>query len=517
MSDAQKRIVVIGAGIGGLAAALRLSHAGHQVTVLESHEHPGGKIRTLATKAGPADAGPTVLTMRHVFDTLFNKVGERLDAHLTLLPLTVLARHFWPDGTRLDLSADQEQSVENIRQGFGQTSANEFVHFSERAKRLFEAFEAPMMQAAEPSQWTLTARVLREPSLIRAMAPHQSLQAALQSHFSDPRLQQLFGRYATYVGGMPGQSPALLSLIWHAEATGVWSIAGGMHRLARAIAGLAEARGAVFRYGTKAQQITVRNKSVVSVACDAGDYPADIVLFNGDPRAVQVGALGKEVRSAVPAASVAPRSLSANVYAFAARPSGLPLAHHNVFFSDGVNAEFRQLDRNQKVSDPTLYVCAQDAGQSHAGALQRFEIIMNAASTQHTEDEEKSQCQTLIFDRLARFGLTFDPVPDPTALTTPHGFHQLFPESLGSLYGRSPAGMMAAFKRPTARTSIRGLYLCGGGTHPGAGVPMATLSGLHAAEMILTDRTSISTSRKTVTRGGISTASRTITNKQSLS
>uniref|UniRef100_A0AAN0NJ81 FAD-dependent oxidoreductase n=1 Tax=Yoonia rhodophyticola TaxID=3137370 RepID=A0AAN0NJ81_9RHOB len=123
----------------------------------------------------------------------------------------------------------------------------------------------------------------------------------------------------------------------------------------------------------------------------------------------------------------------------------------------------------------------------------------------------------MIFNRFKDFGLTFDPVPGPQTLTTPHGFDALFPASQGSLYGRSPHGLTAAFKRPTARTAIPGLYLCGGGTHPGAGVPMAVLSARHAAAAIMTDHALQSTSPQTDTRGGMSMGSATAGPKRSLS
>ena len=168
---ATAKVIVIGAGIGGLAAALRLSHAGLDVTVLEQHSHPGGKIRALPTQAGPADTGPTVLTMRHVFDSLFADVGARTEDHITLDPLTVIARHFWPDGAQLDLKADPGDSADAVAASFGAKSSAEFSDFSARTKSLFDAFEDPMMMTAEPRVADLVRRVLRQPSLIAKMAP----------------------------------------------------------------------------------------------------------------------------------------------------------------------------------------------------------------------------------------------------------------------------------------------------------------------------------------------------------
>ena len=247
MTDAQTRAVVIGAGVGGLSAALRLVHAGLSVTVIDMAGGPGGKMRTRGSIAGPIDIGPTVLTLKGVFETLFADVGARLSDHVTLIPDDILARHFWPDGSRLDLFHDPDRSRAAVRDFAGPGAEREFSRFSDRAKRLYDAFEAPVMFAARPNLAKLTAHVVKNPRLVPAIAPGRNLAASLAAQFTDPRLQQLFGRYATYVGGSPYQSPAVLGLIAHSEARGVWRVEGGMHRLARAMQALAQDKGATFR------------------------------------------------------------------------------------------------------------------------------------------------------------------------------------------------------------------------------------------------------------------------------
>ncbi len=504
------RVVIVGAGIAGLAAALRLAHAGLAVTVLERHAGPGGKMRALPSDAGPVDAGPTVLTMRAVFDALFASVGARLEDHIDLVRQDVLARHFWPDGSRLDLFADETRSRAAIHDFAGNKAARQFTQFCARARRLFSAFDAPMMQAASPSALALAATVARQPALLHAMSPLSTLAQSLARQFDDPRLRQLFGRYATYVGGSPYQSPALLSLIWQAEAAGVWVVRGGMHRLAQSLEALARAHGADFHYGAHVARIETEGAQVRGVTLGDGTrLAADYIVFNGDPRALALGALGPATTSVASQTLKLPRSLSAQVWAFAATPSGLDLAHHNVFFATDARSEFDDLNAGRCPRDPTIYICAQDRGLSeHPPHRERFEIILNAPPldglTQTAEDF--ASCHTRTFQTLAGFGLRFSPLPGEGALTTPARFDRMFPASLGSLYGQSPHGMTAGLKRPTARTPIRGLYLAGGGAHPGAGVPMATLSARHAAEAILSDRTLTSTCPQTATPGGISTA-----------
>ncbi len=196
MTTSAPHVVVVGAGIGGLAAALRLAHRGIRVIVLERHSMPGGKMRTKPTVAGPVDAGPTVLTLKPVFEALFADVGERLADHVTMLQEPVLARHFWPDGTILDLMKDPGANHANVHAAFGARAASEFSAFSDRAQKLFETFDGPMMQSPAPSRASLTRQVMHQPHLIPAMAPHLSLAQTLNRQFSDPRLAQLFARYA---------------------------------------------------------------------------------------------------------------------------------------------------------------------------------------------------------------------------------------------------------------------------------------------------------------------------------
>ncbi len=499
-------VVVIGAGIGGLCAALRLAHAGLDVTVVERHGAPGGKMR----QVNGVDAGPTVLTMRGVFDTLFDDVGERLDRHVDLIPQDILARHWWPDSGPLDLYGDPARSADSIGDFAGAAAARDFLKFSARARQLFHGFQGPVMAAPAPTLTTLTRHVISHPGLIRAMAPLSTFAGLLNRSFADPRLRQLFGRYATYVGGSPYASPALLALIWEAEAGGVWCVRGGMHALARAIAKLVHARGGTLRYRSDVTQIVTGSDGVAGVMLSDGEMLATRqVVFNGDPRALGLGLLGGDVKAVAPKTFRAERSLSANVWSFASPVDGPDLVHHNVFFCNDPRREFDDIAKGRMPTDPTLYLCAEDRGQgTKPPGTERFEIIMNAPplNRRPAAAEDYQTCHTRTFASLSRFGLTFAEPPGREALTMASDFETLFPGTAGSLYGQSPHGMTAALDRPVATTRVPGLVLAGGGVHPGAGVPMAALSGKHAAEAILKGRTSTSLSRRTAMPGGMSTA-----------
>ena len=513
-------------GIAGPAAAVRLAHAGAAVTVVEAAAGPGGKIRTVPSAAGPIDAGPTVLTLRRVFDAVFAAAGTRIEDHLRLIPQPVLARHWWPDGSTLDLHADPEATAAAIRHWGGARSEADFRRFHARTARAFAAFDGPVMQASRVSLPEVARAAAMAPALWPMLMPGMTLHRYLALTFREPRLRQLFGRFATYVGGTPRRSPAVLSLIWQAEAMGVHVVEGGMHRLAQVLEGIAQQGGATFRYGVAATRIHEHWGRVSGVGlADGSTLAAEDVVFNGDPAALAGGLMGKAVTATVPARAVTPRSLSARVWAFAATPKGADLLHHNVFFTDDPDAEFLPLARGRSPQAASHYICAQDrGGRGPPATLERFEVIQNAppartdaradartdARTDAPPDPEDDRCQAMMIAHFATAGLTFDPAPDLSAMTGPRGFARLHPGSGGAIYGLSPAGLTASFRRPGAATRLPGLWLAGGGVHPGAGVPMAAQSGLHAAEAILRDPASLSKWAPTAMPGGTSTASPTM-------
>jgi 1-hydroxycarotenoid 3,4-desaturase len=504
----QPRAVVIGAGMGGLAAAIRLAAGGCHVTVVESAETPGGKARARATEAGPAAMGPTVLTLKSEVDALFALCGTATEAEVTITRLPRLARHWWPGTGPMDLYPERDANIEAIRTFAGDREAQGFARFDAAARALYDAFEHPVMRAAKPALPAIARATLSKPKFWSALIPGITLDRWLTQFFRDPRLRQLFGRYATYVGGRPAHTPAVLALVWQAEAQGVWAVADGIQALAQALARAAQTLGVRFHYATQARRITRQSGRVSIVETDQGHYPADIVVFNGDPRALTDGHLGEAAQSALKPPGKP--SLSAWVWSFAGKPQGpraTDLVHHNLFFTADPQDEFGPIGAGRMPERPTLYLNAQDRELGPIPATERFQIILNAPSNAHHHPDEDRSCHDRTFPALGKMGLTFSPPPGPEALTRPKDLAARFPASLGAIYGASPEGTLAAFRRPVARTALPGLYLAGGGVHPGAGVPMALLSGKQAAQQALMDLTSASPSGQTVTPGGMSMAS----------
>lgn len=506
--EGQPRAVVIGAGMGGLAAAIRLAAGGCRVTVVESADSPGGKARARLTDAGPAPMGPTVLTLKAEVDALFALCGTTTEAEVTITRLPRLARHWWPDSGPLDLYPDRDANIEAIRAFAGDREAQGFARFDAAARGLYEAFEHPVMRAAKPDLAAIARTTLRRPKLWPALLPGMTLDRWLGQFFHDARLRQLFGRYATYVGGRPAHTPAVLALVWQAEAQGVWAVTDGIQALAQALARAAERIGVRFHYATQARRITRQSGRVAHVETDQSHHPADIVVLNGDPRALTNGHLGDAARAALKPPGKP--SLSAWVWSFAALPQGPrapDLIHHNLFFTADAEAEFGPIGAGKMPERPTLYLNAQDREQGTTPPTERFQIILNAPANRPDHPDEDRTCHDRTFPALGRMGLTFAPSPGPEALTRPKDLAQRFPASLGAIYGASPEGALAAFQRPVARTALPGLYLAGGGVHPGAGVPMALLSGRQAALQALADLTSALPSARTAMPGGTSTAS----------
>ena len=519
-----ERVVVIGAGIGGLVAALELASRGVEVVVVEKASAPGGKMRQVEVAGAPIDAGPTVFTMRWVFEELFDRLGVRLQDHLSLKPVQTLARHAWdaPGTTpqRLDLFADIERSADAIGAFAGPQEARRYREFCVRAEGIYQTLERPFLRGTRPNPVSLAARVGWRglPGLAR-ISPFATLWGALGEHFHDPRLRQLFGRYATYCGSSPFQATATLMLVAHVERDGVWLVEGGMHRIAATLAKLSVARGATFRYGVPVSEIVVNSGRACGVRLEGGEtIDAAAVVFNGDVAALASGLLGVAATSAVPSMPPAKRSLSAVTWNLLARSRGFPLLRHSVFFSNDYAAEFDDIFvRGRLPTDPTVYVCAQDRGDGDdptPDGPERLLCLVNAPPTGDSRpltSKEIVSCEARTFAMLERCGLKLERQPEHSVVTTPTDFERLFPATGGGLYGQAAHGWKASFNRPGSQSRIPGLVLAGGSTHPGPGVPMAALSGSLAAQRVLAERprsssrASTSPSPPVVTPGGTST------------
>ncbi|MEO0398656.1 MAG: phytoene desaturase family protein [Pseudomonadota bacterium] len=504
------RIVIIGAGVGGLAAAAVLAPRA-DVTVLERGDGPGGKIRAITIDNQPIDSGPTVMTLREIFDDIFQAAGARLDDYIDLEPVDVLSRNFWPSSSPLDLYADIERTAEAIAAFSSRAEADRYRAFAKDAERAWTTLYQPFMRQENPSFLGLMARA--GPFALSKLDPYTSLWRALSKKFKDDRLRQLFARYATYCGSSPFEASATLMLIAHVERMGVYAPVGGMAALAKALEALAEANGAAFQYNTDVTRILYNDGAPAGVeTADGRVIKGGAVIFNGDVAALpktfendattSIAVFSNEASddSDFRKDSAALRSQSAMTWSFLGRAGGAPLSLHNVFFSDDYKAEFDDVfKRRQPPSAPTVYLHAPDRSALAAARAssetahlytERFFCLINAPADGDTRtfpQEEIDQCQMRTFAQLKRCGVSLQTTPQKTATQTPTDFAARFPATGGALFGTPNHGWRAAFQRRGVKTRRQGLYCAGGSVHPGSGAPMAALSGLMAAQTITKD------------------------------
>lgn len=453
-------------------------------------------MREVAIGPHRIDAGPTVFTMRWILEDVFADAGAALTDYLSLEPLEIIARHAWSEHERLDLFAERERTIEAIGDFGGAAEARGYRAYCDKAQSVYETLEGTFIRAQRPSPLGLMGRCgVSGLGRLRGIKPYDSLWRVLGDYFKDPRLRQLFGRYATYCGSSPFEAPGTLMLIAHVEQQGVWSVIGGMHQIALALAKLARGLGATIEYDREATEILTARGGASGVRFADGEVSgADAVVVNADPAALASGRLGEGIRKAVRPLAPNSRSMSAMTWCLRAETEGFPLARHNVFFGRDYASEFADIFRHARLPrDGTVYVCAQDRAcgepRTTPGAERLF-LLLNAPSRgdrQAFDAAEIKQCEQRVFSHLENRGLRIHRSPESTQVTTPTEFDRLFPATGGALYGAATHGWRTPFTRPASRTRIPRLYLAGGGAHPGAGVPMAAISGRLAAASLIED------------------------------
>lgn len=491
------RIAIVGAGVGGLSAAAILSRH-YDVSIFEASDSPGGKIRQIEFDGQKIDSGPTVFTMKWVFESLFEQAGASFNDHLHLNQLTTLARHGWRDGTQLDLFADIEQSAEAIGDFTRGRDSENYRTFCKRTEKAYRSLRDTFLRASDPSMLSLMTRA--NPFDLLATGPFSTLWQSLSRQFEDPRLRQLFGRYATYCGSSPFQAPATLMLIAHVEQAGVWTLNGGMKSLATALCDVATNNGATLHTNAPVSRIETDTRGVRAVIVRDGDrHEIDFVIFNGDRAALSRGLLGPDVVKASRPIAASKRSQSAMTWSMLGKAKGFDLSAHTVFFSDDYKGEFDAVFREGRVPNtPTTYIFAPDRANGSVVPDQRERLfcLINAPAS---DDPNAYDSATIArsYERMSTLlsdcGLTIEAHRDTVQSTTPADFGTMFPATGGALYGMASHGWRASFERPGVRSKIDGLYLAGGSVHPGAGVPMAALSGMAAAKEI--KKQCVSTSR----------------------
>ncbi len=492
MAREQKSVIVIGAGIGGLSAAIRLAAAGWRVQVLEHGDAVGGKMSQVERDGFRWDTGPSVITMRPVFEELFAAAGRRLDDYLTLLPVEPLTRYFYPDGTRIDATRDLPRMAEQIA-AIDARDVEGYLDFLEYAARLHR-ITGPVFVYNRPP--TLRTFLGVPPADMVRVDPWLTMDQAIRRRVHSPQMRQLLGRFATYVGASPFQAPATLSVIAHVELTGgVWYPQGGIYQIAAAMERLARALGVEIHTQSPVEQITLQNGVATGVAMTGGSaLKADAVIANVDVTTVYEHLLPPDL-APTRRAALRGRETSCSGYVLLLGVEGVhpQLAHHNIFFNRDYRREFADIfQRGAPPREPTIYVAiTSKSDPTHAPpGHENWFVLVNAPPLGPAFDWETQEraYRTLVLETLTRFGLDIRAKIRTEQRLTPADIQRLTGAWRGALYGISSNQALNAFRRPHNRCpDVRRLYFAGGTTHPGGGVPMVTLSGKVAAEFALAD------------------------------
>lgn len=486
-----KKVAIIGAGLGGLSAAITLANAGFDVDVYEKNGHIGGKLMPVQMKTYGFDFGPNTITMPHVFKQVIEQTGRRAEDYFTLIPLKHHTKNVFPDGTEFILSRDTDTMVEQL-ETLDPIGAKNYYPFLKELTRLYELSEMHFFPKTFKS-WT----DYLSPSLGYALTqvrPLESMDHFFRRYFQHPVVLQSFGRYATYIGSSPFQAPATFAMIAYLELIqGVYTVKGGTVSIARAFHKVAKELGVRFHLNTPIDQVTIENKRIRTLSSkDQAVWSGDHVIMNADllkayPELVdetdRPSFTNKQVDKIEP-------SISAFVILAGLSTRRKSQFHHTVYFSSDYPKEFQQIfERGQMADDPTIYICnssVTDRERSPDG--DNLFILVNAPALRKdgTASYSVEAYKELIYDRLKEKGLDIRKDLVVERVIPPEEIADKFGAFRGALYGLSSHRKKDAFLRPRNKSKdVSNLYFVGGSTHPGGGSPMVTLSGMNVARLLV--------------------------------
>ncbi len=493
------KIAVVGGGLAGLSAAVRLAGEGHEVSIFEKNSHLGGKMNVWKSEGYTFDMGPTIITMPAVLERLFTSVGRRMEDYLQMVSLDPQWRTFFADGSQFDLFSSLEGMTAEMNRFAPDQMAN-YLQFLSYAHRMYDISEKWFFW----KPWGSLKDVLgagsfgpQSLSLAAAIDPMTSMHQAIRKHFTDPRLAQLFEHFVQYVGSSPFLAPAILSLIpWVQIGQGCWYPIGGTGSIARALGKLCDELGVEVHTDTAVEKIEIRGGRAAGVVVEGGSfYDADVVIANSDivrtfrdllPSEESEQYLRKHSAQLEPACS--------GVVLYLGCSKRFPnLLHHDFFFSSNSDEEFRDLyERRIPHADPTIYL-AIPSRTDPTVAPQGCEAVYALVHTPYISPEFdwKTGAQTyrdIIVDKMERCGMAGLKESIVTErMITPLDLESLYWVNKGAIYGVvTKRGLTSAFKTGN-RSKTKGLYFAGGSVNPGAGVPMVLMSGQIAAQCVLED------------------------------
>lgn len=479
---------IIGAGIAGLASAVRLAVAGHQVTVYEAQAGPGGKLTQFSLGDYRFDLGPSLFTMPQYVDELFELAGENPRDHFNYQRLPTVCHYFWEDGTRIHAHAaaqDFAEEVERVLEIPGQRVLDMLKDAERKYKMTGRTFlEKSLHRLDTWTNWSVLKAMLQIPSF----GLFTTMNKVHEQVVGHPKLVQLFNRFATYNGSNPYKAPGLLTIIPHFEHHfGAFLPAGGMFSISNSVYQLAQRLGVRFHFNTRVDEILVENRKVVGLRCGEERRAYDQVVSNMDVFFTYDQLLpGQPQPKRILAQE---KSTSALIFYWGVKRAFPELNCHNILFSEDYPAEFAAMERGEMFADPTVYVNKTShlvEGDAPNGKENWF-VMINAPCDR---GQDWDQLQALTRERtLAKLkqilGVDIEPLIEEEFVLRPPEIQLRTGSHLGSLYGTSSNNKMAAFMRhPNFSRSIKNLHFVGGSVHPGGGIPLCLLSAKITSELI---------------------------------
>lgn len=481
---AKPKAIIIGAGIAGIASAIRLAVKGYEVDVYEANSKPGGKLAEIKTNGFRFDAGPSLFTMPQYVDELFKLAGKNPEDYFEYLKLKEVCRYFYEDGLRLNASADLDKFAKEIEEKTTST-AKEINRYLNKSKTIYEVthrvfLERSLHKLKSYLHWDTLKSIFR----FGQIDAFRTQAKANQSFFKDERVAQLFNRYATYNGSDPFQAPATLNVIPHFEYHyGAFLPKNGMYSIVTALVKLAEALGIRFHYNQKVEEIISSNEGkpkVQGIKVNDKTYKADVVVSNLDIWFTYKNLL-KNITQPKKLLNQE-RSSSALIFYWGMDGNYSDLGLHNIFFTEDYQKEFNAIWKDKTISnDPTVYInisCKHIRDDAPADSENWFVMINVPANNGQNWDSLIKEARANIIKKISRLlnrniekDIICEQILDPRSIEVKTGSYQ------GSLYGNSSNNQFSAFLRhPNFSSKVKNLFFCGVSVHPVGGIPLALLS-----------------------------------------
>lgn len=485
-----KKVVVCGAGIGGLATALHLKAGGANVRLFEKNDYAGGKMGVFRKNGYRFDTGPSLITMPHVLRDFFKALGKNMDDYIELKKLDISCRYFWEDGTVFNWYSDHERLLEEISDVFGSDETEGFRKAMNYGKLFFELSNDAFLEGEFKLRNFVSAQGLKHAG---KFISGRSMNDVSNKFFRNPKFKQLWNRFATYNGSSPYLSPQFFSIIPYTEHLyGPWYVKGGIYRIAEALSELCTETGIEVAYSHKLKHTETSGSKVSSLTFETPG--GDMTVSDFDTAVMNFTSMQETASDSY--FKNDDWSSSGFIMFSGMRSSNEALSHHNIFFSQNYENEFLDIfERHNNPADMTVYVSITSKSDSlHAptGNENWFMLVnvpslysgfeWNSASTVEYSNRifEKLNSFTYVFDNNVLNCIEF------TEAFTPLDFMGVYGSEYGSIYGLSSNSLYTLMKRPKNRSAkFSNLYFCGGNSHPGGGVPLVFLSGKITAGLIL--------------------------------